>query len=306
MVTDNSSLMLTGESWYIPFDIVMIISLILAIISSLIFLLIIAHDKTNRTVQTMLICDSCLAGLFLGCVLLGGSVFSLQNDTKQIQYQDLLCVFRAYLVYVAYFSQYYSYLLQAIYRYIIIVYSTRISWQSTRFQASLIALKWVFSFVYPFPFLFTGHIIYLPNSQICQVPVGFSLPIMYNSTVVYLIPVTCIILIYVKFVLYVRHMSKRVTPANTLFRAQRELRMVRRIVMLVTFLVMSGLPYMIFIFISFITSPPKYYLRIAYLSIDVSLAFVTTVMFETTPSVKNTMLSTIGVVSNVIVPTTTR
>ncbi len=48
-----------------------------------------------------------------------------------------------------------------------------------------------------------------------------------------MIPISLIILIYFKLVRYVREMSKNITTANSLARAQRELKMVRRIVILV-------------------------------------------------------------------------
>jgi len=69
-------------------------------------------------------------------------------------------------------------------------------------------------------------------------------------------------------------MSKLVTPVNQLLRIRRELKMVRRIVMLLLILVALGLPYTIFFIISFFTHPPKYHFRLAFLSVDISLACV--------------------------------
>ncbi|CAF2718104.1 unnamed protein product [Rotaria sp. Silwood2] len=80
--------------------------------------------------------------------------------------------------------------------------------------------------------------------------------------------------IYLKLVRYVQGMSKCVTPANILARAKRELRMGQRTVILVTILLALGVPYTIIIFMPFFTNPPKYHFRIAFIFIDVSLAFV--------------------------------
>ncbi|CAF4124960.1 unnamed protein product [Rotaria sp. Silwood2] len=66
-------------------------------------------------------------------------------------------------------------------------------------------------------------------------------------------------------------MSKHVTPVNRLFHAQRELRMIRRIVSLVFILVALGFPYQTFIIMSFFNSAPKYHFRLAFTCINVSL-----------------------------------
>ena len=54
-------------------------------------------------------------------------------------------------------------------------------------------------------------------------------------------------------------MSKHITPVNTLIRAERELKMVRRIVILICDIATICFSYAIFIFVSLFTSPPKYY-----------------------------------------------
>ena len=64
-------------------------------------------------------------------------------------------------------------------------------------------------------------------------------------------------------------MSKRVTTANILSRAQRELKMVRRTVILVTILVTACFPYALFLLLSFFNQAPKYHFRIAFVFIDV-------------------------------------
>jgi hypothetical protein len=81
-------------------------------------------------------------------------------------------------------------------------------------------------------------------------------------------------------------MNKQMTPVNQLLRAQRELNMVRRIVILVIVLITLGLPYTIFFFMSFFTNPPKYHFRIAFLSVDISLACVIIASFQFTDPIK--------------------
>jgi hypothetical protein len=175
-----------------------------------------------------------------------------------------------------------SYLLQSIYRFIRIVYPTRLFFQSGRFQLFLIFLTWIFGFLYPIAFLFTNEILYNVNNQICQLPLHLSFSIIYMANFAYITPVSLTMFIYLKLVLYVKEMSERVTPVNTLNRAKRELKMVRRTAILVSILIAYCFPYATFIFVSFFLAIPKYHFRISYIFIDTSYLFVMIALFQFT------------------------
>jgi hypothetical protein len=305
MTFDNTSMTINIQSWFIPLDIIMILCTGFAVALAISFLIIIISDKTCHTVPMMLVANSCLAELVFASDMLGMAVFTFQNDLKQIQYQDSLCIFRGFLGYIVTVLQNYSYLLQAVYRYIIVVYPTRLSWQSARFQIFVICLTWMFGFICPIPYIVTGEIIYNVDNQICQMPLQLSFLTIYNALCVYTIPISLIMLIYCKLVRHIREMSKRVTPANTLIRAERELKMVRRIVILVISLTTIGFPYAMLILISFFTSPPKYHFRIAYIFVDVSLAFVMMALFQFTDPLKTSILKKLNGRANTITPTIT-
>jgi hypothetical protein len=305
MAFENNSISINIESWFIPFDILMILSTALTVLLSIFFLIIIIRDKTCHTLPMLLVANSCLAELVYGSNMFSMGVFTLHNDFKQIQYQDSLCVFRGYMGYVVTVLQNYSYLLQAIYRYITVVYPTRIFWQSTRCQVYLICSTWIFGFVCPIPYILTGEIIYNVDNQICQMPFRFSAIMVYNAICLFGTPIPLIMLIYFKLVRYVREMSKNVTTANTLARAQRELKMVRRIVILVIGVITIGLPYTMLVVISFFITPPKYHFRIAYIFVDVSLAFVMIAILKFTDPLKTAVKKAINWRTNVVVPAIT-
>ncbi|CAF1440948.1 unnamed protein product [Rotaria sordida] len=62
----------------------------------------------------ILVANSCLAELLITIDVFWMVVFTLQNDLKRQQYEDLFCIFRGYMGYVICFTQNYSYFLQAI------------------------------------------------------------------------------------------------------------------------------------------------------------------------------------------------
>ncbi|CAF0738088.1 unnamed protein product [Adineta steineri] len=253
----------------------------------------------------MFVANSCLAQIIFGSCTIGMTLFTLQNDLKQIWYYNSFCHFLGYYGYVVTALQNCSYLLPAIYRYFVVVYPNRVLWQSVKIQMSLICLTWIFAFVYPIAFLFTGDIVYNVDNQICQMTLKLSFPIIYMAFCAYMMPVSMIMFIYFKLVQYVREISKHITPVNTLSRAKLELKMVRRIVILISILLILGLPYTIFIFMSFFNSAPKYHFRIAYIFINVSFLLVIITLYTFTEPLKTSIMKRFNSRPNAILPTIT-
>jgi hypothetical protein len=298
----NNSMTVIVESWFIPIDIFSIICTILAVGFTIFFLFVIVFDKTCHTVPMMLVANTCLAELLLASNALCVAVFTFQNDLKQIQYYDSFCLFRGYLIMSLYALQNCSYLLQSIYRYVVVAYPHRLFWQTARTQLIFIGLSWIFAFVYPIAFLFTGEIIYDVDNQICQVPLRFNFSEIYTILCIYIIPVSSTMFVYFILIRYVKGMSKRVTPTNALSRAQRELKMARRVIILVMILFTAGFPYAVFVFISFFTTPPKYHLRIAYTFINLSLALAMMALFQFTDTLKASVKKIFKYRPNMITP----
>lgn len=84
-------------------------------------------------------------------------------------------------------------------------------------------------------------------------------------------------------------MTQHVTPVTTLNRAKRELKMLRRTMILVSILIIYCLPYATFIFCSLFVQLPKYHFRISYLFIDTSHLFVMIALFQFTDPLKTSM-----------------
>lgn len=286
MFTHNQSRGIEIEYWFIPVDVIMIICTGFVIFVSLIVLLITMFDKTNRTISMILLWNSLIAEMVFACVMCSMAIFSFENDRKQIEYEDCLCIFRGYMSYAISAVRSHSYFLHSIYRYMIILHPSNRYFQSQRFQLCLIIFTWFISLIHPFPFLLTNQIEYNFSNQVCHIPFEKPLSIFYTCLFAYLNPLTMIAIIYLKLVQYIRRMNQLITPVNQYLRIQREFVMVRRIVMLLSVLITLGLPYTIFFLMSFFTSPPRYYFRWAFLSVDVSLACVIVVLLQFSDSIK--------------------
>jgi hypothetical protein len=289
------------ESWYIPVDILNIICLTLIIILSLLFLLIIVIDKTCHTLSMLFVGNSCVAAVIHVSNMCWMGIFRLQNDLQAKQYQDRLCVFRGYLIFAFCAIVICSFLLQALYRYIIVFYPTRVNWLSVRIQLLLIVLTWIYGLVFPVTFMFTGDIIYNADNAVCDIPLRLSFALIFLALCVYCVPLSLVMFIYLKLILYVKKMNKRVTPANVLFRVQCELKMIRRIVIMVTVLVPICIPYAIFFILSFFISLPVYYFRILSTFAVVSLLYTMLIVFKFTDPLKLSVMKKLNIRSKVIV-----
>ncbi len=296
-----NSTMITTESWFLPFDSIMIITIFLSIILGIIFLSIAITHRRCWSISMLLICNSCLAEVLLSCVLLGMAIFTFKNDLKQDTGNISFCIIISFLCYVAEVMQNYSYLLIAIYRYMSVVYPARLLWQSVKFQIALIIGQWIFSIMYAVPLLITEQIVYNVDNQICQVPLRLSVTIIYLTIIVYTIPNLCILCLYIKLFRYVRQISNRTTLTNTLFHAQRELRLIQRTFILANILIIIGAPYAIFVIISFFTTPPKYHFRIAYIFIDISILSIMFMTYYFTQQIKE-IIQKIFTRSNAVEP----
>jgi hypothetical protein len=194
-----------------------------------------------------------------------------------------------------------SYLLQTLYRYLIVIYPTRLIFQSYRFQFINICIMWIF----PSVFLFTSEITYDVDNQVCQLPVRFSFSIIYMLFCMFSIPILSIMFIYWKLIRYVRKMGRNVTGGNrnTLIRVQRELKMIRRTVILVTVLIGICFPFTIFMFMGYFNQAPKYHYRISFIFVHISGLFSIITLFLFTDSLKETIINKIKCRINQIIPT---
>ncbi|CAF3945458.1 unnamed protein product [Rotaria sp. Silwood1] len=91
----------------------------------------------------MLTGNICLSALICGCCMLAMCLTTFKNDLNQIQFQDSLCIFRAYITYVSGALFINSFLLTAIRQYFTVIYRNRLYFQSIRFQFLLICLTWI-------------------------------------------------------------------------------------------------------------------------------------------------------------------
>ncbi|CAF1264359.1 unnamed protein product [Adineta steineri] len=292
VVIDNSTKTIV-EPWFIPFDIFILSCNVLSVTIAILLLIRIISDKTCRTVPMLLVGNSCFSTLIFGIAMILVISLTLEKDLKQIQYYDTLCIFAGYFSHVTCAAQNYSFLLQAIYRYFLIVHPFRFVWHSCRMQILFICIAWVFVFVFPMLYLFTGQIVYNVNNQVCELHHKLSFTVIYMGLCLFGIPISTINIIYSILVRYVKKMNANVTPNNTLVRARRELKMIRRTVILISIVCTVCFPFQLFLVMSFFNREPKYNFRIAYIFGELSKLCVIITLFLFTDQLKASVMKII-------------
>ena len=265
----------------------------------------------HRTRQNMPYCSNAVSCEYVfNCIGIWNRSFAIiiytfLNDLKQIQYEDSLCVIRGYMSYVSCASHAYSYVLSTAYQYMIIVYPARVFWQSTRVQLLLIISAWILAFTYLVPFLFIGELVYNVNNQLCLAPLRLSFSMFYISSFIYVIPAGLVMVIYFKLVRYVKSMNERTTLAATASRVQRDFAVVRRIVILLHVILIAGVPMTAFVFLSFVNLEPKYYFRIGFFFLYVSMMLAIIILFKFTDPLKSYAKKIITIRRHAVLPIVT-
>ncbi|CAF2864493.1 unnamed protein product [Rotaria sp. Silwood2] len=303
MDSQNNSIPVEFQSWFIPIDIINMICCIIAAILSSIFLYFIIVDKTYYKVPMLLVANSCLAELIYAIDLLAMTLFTFHNDITHDYFNSSFCIFLGSISYMSAGIQNYSYLLQAFYRYVLIIRPSRLFFLSMKLNSILLVLTWSGCIIYSIVLVSTGQIDYFVDDQICQMPLQFSFLTIFNAIYTYIYPMFSITFIYARVARHVHMMSKHITPVNNLFHAQRELRMFRRIVSLLSVAIVLGIPYQTFVIMSFAKRTPKYHFRIAFAFIDASLIFVLVALLKITDPLKASLMKRINGRSTNIVGT---
>lgn len=237
----NSSITSTVSS-LTNYDIVAPISMIFAMIAvviSLLTLILVSLSKQLHTVTHLLTCNTCIASILYCIVQCNNYIYLLFIiwDTN-----DQSCRWRGYFEYMSIVAVVYSYLLQAISRFFIIVLSTKYRWLTTiKTHLYLIVLGWIVVIVVPLPALITPNISFR-NGFLCWVPRSAMLHVAYTIIVYYLIPIILIIAIYIFIYVRIRYSVTNTAVQGGRRRQNRDLEVLRNIMILFGIYILGPVP----------------------------------------------------------------
>ncbi|UJR17056.1 hypothetical protein I4U23_003953 [Adineta vaga] len=227
-----------------------------------------------------------MAGLIpINIETLIGDVYG--ND---VSFNLSLCVFKGYFIASMCCAIYHGFVTQAFYRLCRIVYYKKRQFQLYWFYVIVTPIQVTAAFLLLSPIMLWHDIIYLPNDYYCYIPFTKLRATLWLVFSVYGIPLTCLISIYTRIIMFIRKHSANQTIIVKR-RQNRDLLAVQRIFLNIIILLTLGLPTIVLLFIYFITNVehPLIY-RTMWMVVGVSMTILSVEMAFMTPQLKNILL----------------
>jgi hypothetical protein len=252
-------------------------------------------SKTSFNVFLLLTDNTCLAIICSSFILTLIHLSNLGGDRNIYALKSIIfwgCHLRGYLLSVFLDSVYMSYVLQAGYRLLRVVFHKYKSLRAMSTFVYFILLQWIISFLLMIPLLFMGKnnsasIVYLPEDLYCQTPMTNIPALIYSLLVLYLLPLCCICMKYFCIIIYIRRYSRQSASTLKLRRQnKRDTIVIKRICIVTIILLISGIPSLLFVIIFFFTGNLHWaFYRVAWMTMSVSYSFISFSSVYVTPEI---------------------
>lgn len=187
--------------------------------------------------------------LFLTCIsMIIIYIYKLYGDRNPLILIDgnCWCQLRTYFVNVCFCSLYYSCVLKSFYRFIRIIFYQNKILQSYRFFLLGIVFQWFLSFILILFNLFHGDYQYLPYEYRCWISFENIQGLLIATIIIYICPLLIIFFIYFYIVRYVVRQTNQIKQRKTI---ERDLVVLKRIIIFVLIITSIGLPTVFILFI---------------------------------------------------------
>lgn len=262
-------------------------SLIGMLISSLIlFLIFYYRHQYSINTSTLLFCNTYLPIFFTCLALFDMFIYNFYGIIHpKISFDNTWCYTRAYLLHVGLCLIYYSYLLQACFRFFRISFSRNKNLQSLRFMFRFILIQWSIAFILILPNLILKNFQYSSQAYHCLILYPNLMGLLSTTSIIFYCPMIGIISIYFYILFYIHRKSNGSFPRKR--STERDVIVLRRIVILVGMLLILSLPAILLWLIYMITGyiyPFSYQLQ--WLTFAFSLAILSIVSIFLTPQLQ--------------------
>ena len=234
------------REYYIVCSFTAVFFLIAMAISLTIFILVYKTKPRLHTVRHLLICNTAVASILFCIVQTNNYMFLLFIPQGT---SDMSCRWRGYFAYLTLCGVLYSFLIQAISRLFIFLFSTQYRWLTTfRVHYLLISIQWFVAIVLPLPAIVTMDIISRPYA-LCFVSLRRTAHVAYSYIVYYTIPAISICIMYIFIYYRVKHTTNRAQIlVRTINNNKRDLTVLRNTLILLALYLVGGVPTLLFLF----------------------------------------------------------
>ncbi|CAF0794279.1 unnamed protein product [Adineta steineri] len=225
-------------------------------------------------------------------MLISMHIRSILGDLYNQSFDSSGCIFFGYVAIVLLGMLYMTFINQAFYRLIRIAYPQHRRFQSVKLYIILpiIEIIIITSILLCILIPFNG-MTYLPNDHFCNTTFTNIPSILPTAFVVYIGPFCCISFIYIHITRFIHQQGNKQTLVIKQ-RQARDLLIIRRILIIVSLLLILGIPAMTVLFMFVITGEEHPLLaRIVFFPISVSQAGLSVALLFSIPQLKNIVLS---------------
>jgi hypothetical protein len=248
---------------------------------SMILIMLFRRSTTRGDRTAHLLSLNMYISLCIGCaIMLNIYCYTLYGHLHiNISFDGQWCYIKAYLFYVSGCGFFYSYLLQAIYRFCRIVFYRKPALQSFKLYVYGIIIQWILSFLQVIPVLLLGTFEYLPYDYHCQIPIHNILGLIIGLSLVHMIPVSLTTICYIYTMVYFRRISTRVRSIRQQAKDCRDFVAFTRVFVLLGVIITSGMPTLgISLFSQFSGYLPYWSTQFQWLSATFSICCVSVIL----------------------------
>lgn len=287
----KKSLIMPIQIVNIILDLLIILCAGLAVLISIVMICIMLFRQIPKQVDRTahLLCINMYISILIGCaIMLDIYCYTLYGHLHSyISFNNRWCYIKAYLFYVSGCSFFYSYLLQAVYRLCRIVFYTKPLLQSFNIYIGGIILQWIFSFLQVIPVYLLGTFEYLQHDFHCQIALNNIHGLVIGLSLVHMIPISLTTICYVFTIIYIRKSSNTIRTTIQRVSDRRDLFVLKRIFLVLTVLIVSGLPQLgISIFYQFYGYLPYWSTQFQWLTATFSIFCVSVTLMFVSPNLK--------------------
>ncbi|CAF0921568.1 unnamed protein product [Adineta steineri] len=255
----------------------------------LIFIIIIIKCRRKlHDISLVLTLNSCIASIFTCltiCIMICSNL-----TTGFLTFDHKFCIFWGLLHDEFTCAIYYSYCLHGIYRLCRVVFYKNKVLVVYSLYIKLIFCQWLLTILILLPPVFLNWYTKISTENYCLVPYTNLVAETYHIIVIYLIPLICIAIIYIRITTFIRnssHVSLFILEKRQRHRNMRDLTVLKRIIILMLILTSLRLPATVFmIYDTIIGHLYPYTFSIVGLITSICLIFVALLTIHITPQLR--------------------
>lgn len=254
---------------------------------TMLLLIVIRVRLLKSNVSILLTCNTYANSLIVSSILLLMYAYNLHgNLDDSASFGGQWCELRSYFAHVSFCALYHSFVLQATFRLFRIVFYRHRFLQSFGVFLIAVGLQWILSFLFILPNHLLHDFQYLPFEYNCWVHFENKRGWIMVVSIIFNNPLSIVMTMYTQIIRYTRRSTQ--IQQRRQHSTQRDLVILKRIVILVFIIVAIGLPTAVIVLIHMITNytvPYAYHVQgltisLGVLVTSVSLIFITPRLHE--------------------------